>query len=142
MKVTLNQIRLMEAPMQRLGAIHTLPCRTTYQVCMLMRKLSEHGGPAKQANDAAVRKYGKQDDKGNFTVTEENTPAFIKEMQDLFLQEVEIEFEPIAIPGDTKGLSAQDLMILDPFVTVQEAPPALKIEGRPAHGKGSNKDVA
>lgn len=141
MKVTLNKIRQMQPAMSRLVQMTTLPCRTTFRVCMLAKKLAEHLDACNSTNDAAVKKYGVLDEKANtWSVPSENKEAFFKEMGEFLSTEVEVSCDPIQLPGDMKGLSAADLMTMDSFVVLMEEPTVKFVP--PKHGKGKNKDVA
>jgi len=141
MKVTLGKVMEMERPLAKLSQVTVMPARTTFQVCMLARKLTEHGVPLRQAHNALIVKYGVKDEKtGATTVTAENAEKFKEEMNALLSKEVEIHAEPVSIPGSMTGLSAADLMALDPFVTVGEeiifpTPGQFKVNGKKLKGK-------
>lgn len=99
MKLTNGDIWSAQEPLKKLIE-QKFPVMVSYRISKLVRKLDEQFKVIEETRVGLIRKYGKDDGKGNMLVdaTSESYPAFIAEFNELMEQEVEIVFEKVKLP--------------------------------------------
>ena len=121
MKLKLYDIVTAEGAIQELGKLK-LPAKLGYKVAKNIRHInSELAEYNKMKNSLILEKYGVSDEKGNYQVTKENVPGFVKEVNELLETEVEIEIAPIEL-DDSILLSVENISVLSWLFLEQETP--------------------
>ena len=91
-----------------------LPVKTAFKLNRFIKAVEPELNNFEEQRVKLVKKYGKEDEKGNITVTSDNVEAFISELNDLLEIDVDIKFETISIDafGDTT-IPTKDIFLLD-----------------------------
>jgi hypothetical protein len=86
-----------------------------------MKKIEHELKPFEQSRLQLVHKYGKEDDNGKISVTEENMADFYKDVASLLDEDVEVDIRPIKIEqiGEVK-LTPNEIQFID-FIIEKEA---------------------
>lgn len=120
MKLTNGEILNAKMPLQQLVA-NKFPVRTSLALVQLVQKLNEVMVPVEEVRSGLIKTYGKPipDKPGQAGVQpgDENWEKFLAEFNELMEQEVEIVFEPVALP-DTLEIEPTILMALEKFVKI------------------------
>jgi len=92
----------------------SLPVKTSYNIMRNMRKIEQEIKPFEQSRLQLVRKYGKPDETGKITVTEDNMQKFYEDMASLLEEDVDIDIRTIKIDqlGEVK-LTPNEIQFID-----------------------------
>lgn len=101
------------------------PVKTSYQIIVLMKKLSGQLEVIEKIRINLIQKYGTKDEKtGGMIVPEdsENWKKFMSELNEIMRQEIDIEIEKIELPNQVDGKTIQiepsALFLIDKFITI------------------------
>lgn len=95
----------------------SLPVGTGLQLARLARKIAAEAQIITGERDKLIIKYGEQNEKGySIKPDSPNWPSYIRDVQALFSQEVEIDAQPIKLP-ETLEVPAADVIALEQFLT-------------------------
>jgi hypothetical protein len=102
-----------------------MPLKPSYRIAMLIKKLSFQLEVIEKIRIGLVQKYGEKNEKGDVSI-QQNTSnwfLFIGEMNELFAQEAEIEFEKIELPSEVDGkafnIEPSVLISLEKFIDIK-----------------------
>lgn len=124
MKLSNGEIFAASKPLETLSK-EKLPLKPSYRIAMLIKNLSSQLEVIEKIRIGLVGKYGEKNDKGDASIqpNTSNWFLFIGEMNELFIQEVEIEFEKIELPAEVDGkafnIEPSILLSLDKFIEVK-----------------------
>ena len=106
----LHDLVVAEQPMARLME-QKMSALTAYRLALIARQVEPHLEAFKKQRLEIARRFGEEKD-GQVTVPKERMEEFLKELQPLLDEEVEIKFRPIS-PQDIDGqISPQDIYSL------------------------------
>ena len=84
-----------------------LPVKVSWALAKLSNKLAESHRAIETVRNGLIQRYGEKDKENPNNVLikpeSENFPKFVKDAEELFLQEVEIDFEKIKLPEEVDG---------------------------------------
>jgi len=115
MKMKMFEIRNMKDPLTKLIE-KEIPARAAFRLNNLVKQFDNYLTEIEQYRVKLINTYGtKNEEKGEIEVPPKKMRDFMKEMNELLGEEVEIDFKPININmfGDDLMLSTKDLMILE-----------------------------
>ncbi len=101
-----------------------LPLKTSYQVAMLIKKLSDQLSVINKMRLNVIEKYGDKTPENKFTIlpSSQNWNKFIEEMNELFMQKIDVDFEKIELPEcvDEKEfiIEPTKLLLLEKFIQI------------------------
>jgi len=106
-----------------LGSLNelTVPARVGIKVTRLVQKLAPELRTVADKYNDLVKKYGVDNGAGSSEVGPESPKwaEFEKERAELFETEIEVDVEPVVLPGDA-DVQVSVLAIMDGFVSVEE----------------------
>lgn len=93
-----------------------LPIETSFKLSLIAEKVTPELNAFEQQRIKLVKKHGVKDDKGNYTVLDENIDSFGKDI--ILLYEQDVEFEKVTginieDLGNEIKMSAKDLILLN-----------------------------
>jgi len=115
MKFKMYEIRTMKEPLTKLIE-KEIPVSTAFRLNKLVKSIDEYLTEIEQYRVKLINQYGvKNEEKNQVEVPSNKMKDFMKDMNDLLNEEVDIDFTPISINlfGDDLKLSTRDLMILE-----------------------------
>ncbi len=142
MKVTLGKLMQVatgeDAPLGALANNKDFSIKRNFTIVRLVEKLDPEVKALGKSRETIITKYGEKNEKGQTSVQpfvgegEDAKPnpqwePFVKEMNELMDTEIEIDVEPVALPGNVVGVTAQELLVLGPFVTLEDDVPVLQM---------------
>ena len=125
--VTLKDILDGQETLQKLSGSE-LPGRTAFQIGRLLKKLET---VLTEYNDTRIKlleKYANRTEDGNFELndkneyqfTQENIEIYIKEINNLISEEIEIDVMPIRLEDiENLTFTPSEMAILEPFMTIE-----------------------
>jgi hypothetical protein len=123
-KLSNGEIFAASKPLESLSK-EKMPLKPSYRIAMLVKKLSSQLEVIEKIRIGLVQKYGEKNEKGDVSI-QQNTSnwfLFIGEMNELFAQEVEIEFEKIELPSEVDGkafnIEPSVLISLEKFIDIK-----------------------
>jgi len=116
MKVTLEQIKNSHEAVKKL--LNTeLPVRAAFRLSNLAKATVDLIERIEETRMELVKKYGKEDAKGNFNVEAEKVEEFYKEFNEFLQEEVTLTLEPLNIDLiEGVKLTTIELISLEPFM--------------------------
>lgn len=133
MKLTNGDVFAAREPLQEL-INQKFPVMVSYKLAKLVSKLNEQFKVIEDVRMGLIKKYGKQGEKGQMSVSpeDEGWESFAEEFDELMRQEVEIVFEKVKLPEKVAStcdkcnhnmdklfeIEPKTLMVLDKFVEV------------------------
>lgn len=121
MKLTNGELDNLQGPLTDLLK-EKLPIATSFKLAKLAASLQEPVRVMQTCKEKIYATHGTPDPKNPALVRidpqGEDFPKFAKDLGELMAQEVDIDFEPVALPG-TVQITPSVLMALDRFVTVE-----------------------
>ena len=106
----LQDLVVAEQPMARLME-QKMSALTAYRLALIVRQMEPHLAEFKKQRLEIARRYGEEKD-GQVTVPEERMAEFLKELQPLLDEEVEIKFHPISPQAIEGMMTPQDMYAL------------------------------
>lgn len=96
MELTLEKLRDACAAIAAIAKVE-LPVRVSFQLARFHRLASGDLQTLEEKRIELVKKYGKQDAKGNYSVPDDQVAAFTADFNQLLQAKVNIDFQPIAL---------------------------------------------
>lgn len=118
MKLTLSQVFGLQATLNKLKSM-TLVGKSGFKVARFVRPLLEVFADIEQQRNALVVKYGGPlpgGDENQVEVKKENLEAFVKELNELFSQEVDVVVEPLKAELIEQAIEVNDILLLGDLV--------------------------
>lgn len=118
MKLTLSQVFGLKATLDKLRSM-TLVGKSGFKVARFVRPLMEVFTDIEQQRNALVIKYGAPlpgGDKDHVEVKKESMEDFVKELNELFSQEVEVVVEPLKAELIEQVIEVNDILLLGDLV--------------------------
>jgi len=115
MKLKMFEIRNMKEPLEKLIG-REIPVKVAFRLNNLVKQFDVYLTEIEEYRVKLINTYGKKDEeKGEIVVPPKKMKDFMKEMNELLNEEVEIDIKPINVNmfGDDLMLSTKDLMILE-----------------------------
>lgn len=123
MKISNGEIYNTRAPLDKLMATK-MPIKTCYELAKIARLLSDHIAIVGQMKDKLITTYGTLPEKGPprpvITPGDENWSKFSEELGVLMGEEVELDFEVVALPLNLE-IEPWIIFTLERFVKLEEA---------------------
>lgn len=115
MKLKMFEIRNMKEPLEKL-IDKQIPVKVAFRLNNLVKQFDEHLTDIEQYRVKLINTYGvKNEEKGEIEVPPKKMKDFMREMNELLNEEVDVDINPINVNnfGDDLMLSTKDLMILE-----------------------------
>jgi len=96
MKLKIQEV-LEAAPILKKITTFSLPVKAAYNIMRNMKKIESEIKPFEESRLQLVKKYGKEDETGKTSVTEENLEDFYKDVASLLEEEIEVDIRLIKI---------------------------------------------
>jgi sulfatase maturation enzyme AslB (radical SAM superfamily) len=98
----------------------SLPAKVSYNIMRNLKKVEHELKPFEESRLRLVQKYGKPDDDGKVSVTDENISEFYKEVSSLLDEEVEVDIRQIGIEQlEGVNLTPNEIQFID-FIIEKE----------------------
>jgi hypothetical protein len=96
MKIKLGELKNAETSLQKLIE-KDLNIKIAYKLGKLIKIISAEFKEIEDSRVKLIKKYGKEDENKNIQVLPENNEKFYIEFQQLLDEEIDIDFEPLAL---------------------------------------------
>lgn len=125
MKVTINDI-LNAVPVMRELADTSMKIKTAYKVSKIMSAIDKEYQLFQEARTKLIEKYGdrdenhelKIDDNGNYSIPPENISNFNEELNEILVETVELNVNPLSIDElDNNDFTPNKMINLMPFMS-------------------------
>jgi hypothetical protein len=106
-------------------ATQEVPLRTAFKLKGMIKQVNEALAKYDEVRTDALKRYGDKDDKGelvldeggkNVKLSEDSAQGFVKELNDLLNDEIEIGGVKVADLGENCSLSTTELMLLEDII--------------------------
>ena len=92
----------------------SLPAKASYNIMRNMKKIEHEIKPFEESRMKLVEKYGKENEEGKISVTEENLQSFYVEIASLFEEEIEVDVRTIKIEQlEDAKLTPNEIQFID-----------------------------
>lgn len=128
MKIVLKEVLEGQEILQKLSC-QPLPGRTAFQIGRLLKKLEDVLTSYNDVRTKLIDKYAEKDENGNFKLndkneyqfTSENMQAYVSEINNIIMEEIEIEAKPINFKDiENLEFTAAEMTFLEPFLMFEE----------------------
>lgn len=119
MKITILALKNIETVLTKLLS-QDLSITVSFKLAKLAKIMEDEIGQKsvyEQERVKLIHKYGKEDDKGQIAVSDDNRQSFMIDLETLLTQEIEIDYEPVKVSDSTEvKLSAFEVNALSKFI--------------------------
>lgn len=110
MKIQLKQLDEIKVSLSKLLTAPGVPARVAYRAAKFSKAIAKEIEEMEEARVELVKKYGKDDGKGNFSVTTENQDTFKEQYDEVLKEEIELPDVQLKIDDlEKSGLTMLDI---------------------------------